>query len=366
MNLNHCRFLLSFLAVSTLSPAENLLIASETTAGGHIVTRLQLDGNAIDTFGGDAASRIRAHLTETEDHYFRTNSTAADSMSQFTKDGVFVRDISPDSSGSPRVANVCRNFANDSVFFTDVFGGSNVIREMDNLATGASSSFSLISYSGTAGVMDLDFGGPAGSEALFALSATAPSTGTYRVAKVDEGGNVVLFFDSADLVIPYVTDVGSVAVSPVNGDVFVATTTEIVRFSAAGTQLGKFAFVDTKPSLDVAASGNLFVGAFNSNQIFEFTPLGVLSNTITLAGSSRIIDVQVVSEPLVLGLEICPAVELTLSNTITGINYLLQFSGDLETWETDEVIPGDSDTGIQRFRSTKVEGRRFWRLIEAP
>jgi hypothetical protein len=64
----------------------------------------------------------------------------------------------------------------------------------------------------TAGVQALYFGGPAGSEALYGFSMTAPDGKGSRVFKVNAAG-AVTFFDSPDLALPYVNGVGSVAVS---------------------------------------------------------------------------------------------------------------------------------------------------------
>lgn len=184
----------------------------------------------------------------------------------------------------------------------DTFAGTNVIRHLDDPSTGASSPFVTLQYPGIAGISDLYFGGPIRREALYALTQTSPQIvpgGKYRVAKIDATG-AVQFFDNPELIIPFVFDVGSVAVAPIDGNIYVATTTKIVKMDASGAPLGSFTLEDGKPSLDVAVSGHIYVGHFSSTtgEIDVFLPSGMLIKTINVPGATRIIDVLIVRPPM--------------------------------------------------------------------
>jgi hypothetical protein len=62
-------------------------------------------------------------------------------------------------------------------------------------------------------------------------------------------------------------------------------------------------------------------------------------------------------------IEIHRALELVITELDPARNYLLQSSEDLEAWEDEEIIVGTQEE-ISRFRPTRHDPKRFWRLME--
>jgi hypothetical protein len=132
---------------------------------------------------------------------------------------------------------------------------------------------------------------------LYALTQTSPDIvpdPKCRVAKIDPNGQVQ-FIDNPKLKVPWVFDIGSLAVAPRGGNIYVATTTEVVEMDASGAPLGSFALVDTKPSLDVGLDGKIYVGHFDSTngQIDVFHQKGKLFKTINIPDATRVFDILI-------------------------------------------------------------------------
>ena len=64
-----------------------------------------------------------------------------------------------------------------------------------------------------------------------------------------------------------------------------------------------------------------------------------------------------------LPVEAFTAIELLITAPDPYRTYLLQGSDDMLSWTTEETITGATEK-IQRFRSTRGESKRFWRLVE--
>ncbi len=301
-----------------------LLVAHSVTDGSCAISQLDAtNGSLLRQFGtlpGTLASpctELRAHLALSGGFLYRSNGVSLNTISQFSSNGMLVRTIVPNTSGTPSIVPIARDFGNQSIYMVDTFGGTTTIRHLDDPSTGASSPFAAITfYTGIGGTSDLYFGGPSGSQALFALTQTDPAitpcfnTGfnpcPYRVAKINSNGNVQ-FLDNPNLIVPFVFDVGSLAVDPTSGtatsgNIYVATGNvsaaqpgSIVELSAAGAALGSFSLNDGKPSLDVDLSGNIFVGRASSTtgEISVFSASGVLVKTILVPNATRIIDVLI-------------------------------------------------------------------------
>jgi len=226
-------------------------------------------------------------------------------ISQFGSDGTLVSTIIPMTSTTHNVVQISRDFVNQSIYMVDTFAATNVIQHLDTPSTGASSPFAVLQYQGIAGISDLYFGGPSGSQALFALTQTDPSTNpcpvsgcAYRVAKVDANGNSQ-FIDNPNLIVPFTFDVGSLAVDT-SGNIYVATGNtsqpgSIVKIDSGGVVLSSFTLNDTKPSLDVDPAGNIFVGLASSStgQVSVF-PATVAVRTILVPNARSIFDVLIV------------------------------------------------------------------------
>ena len=249
-----------------------------------------MSGNVLRQFGeltsGHGQSEFRAHLAVAGGVLFRSNGTFLDTISQFDAQGQLIRTITPSSSATPKVNQIAPDFDEESIYFVDVFGGSNAVRHLDDPISGAQSTF--IPAAGAGSIQDLAFGGPDGSQALFALIAISP--GPYRISRIAPTGSIQ-FFDSAELTVSFTTDVGSVAVDPMNGNVYAATGTKIVQFDATGASIGSFPFSDLKPSIEVGPNGNIYVGRFDSGSISVFSSTGQFIETISIPGAVRIIDV---------------------------------------------------------------------------
>ena len=296
------------ISVMTLAPSVSavpleMFVAHTTTAGDHVISRIDEDGNVLDQFGGGKTNQFRSHITVSGDYLYRTNSSSPDAdIDQFTLDGTLVREIIPNSSVGHRTRAIARDFDNESVFFVDIDAGSNVVRHLDDAATGAQTLHSIISYAGVAGMIDLDFGGPAGNEALYALTPThpliAPGTGA-AVSRIDESGSVTLI-RSSSLDIPFSVDVGAISVDPVTGTIHVATSTTVVSFDTAGNELGSFATTagGGKPSLDVDFASNIYMGNFGLGEIDVFSSTGDVLRTISIAGAARVLDIFILEGSL--------------------------------------------------------------------
>ena len=290
--------LLLIFALVGQAAAQTIFVAHNTpNLGESVISALDKDGNLLSQFGlintGSIIPEFRAHLAQADGFFYRSNGTVLSTISRFDANGNPLGDIVVDSSASHTVNAIAADFADQSIFFTDIHAGTNVVRHLDDPSTGVSSSFALISYSGVAGVIDLYFGGPAGSQALYALNHTAPfAGGIARVARIDAGGSVT-FLDNPEFDTPFVLDIGALAVDPRNGDVVVATSTKVVRVDAAGTALGSFSLVDTKPSLDIDSDGTLYVGLFNTGEVHVLDENGTSLKVLQVPGATRVFDVRV-------------------------------------------------------------------------
>jgi hypothetical protein len=304
---------------------ETLLVAHQLTDGSTAISQLSLGGVLMNRFGTlpgtlDCCSfptEFRAHLALSGGFLFRSNGTypppffpVVDTISEFNPDGTLKATITPTTSLQHDIVPMAQDFANSSIYMVDAFGGTNLIWHLDNPSTGASSVFAGVFYTGVGEIVDLYFGGPIGSEALYALTQTSPSITpcvvpgcTYRVAKIGPTGTVQ-FFDNPELVVPFVFDIGSLAVAPIGGNIYVATSTKIVKMDASGAPLGSFPLVDPKPSLDVDVDGMIYVGHFGptvgsaTGQIDVFLPSGELVRTINVPGATRIYDILIVRPPM--------------------------------------------------------------------
>ena len=285
---------------------ETLLVAHELADGSTAISRLSLGGVLLQRFGTltpapGTSNEFRAHLALSGGFLFRSNGVVLNTISEFGPEGALKATITPNTSPQHNIVPIARDFANSSIYMVDTFAGTNVIRHLD-LSTGAGNAFVTLQYTGIAGITDLYFGGPARSEALYALTATSPQIvpgARNRVAKIDSTG-AVQFFDNPELIVPFIFDVGSLAVAPIDGNIYVATTTKIVKLDASGAPLGSFTLEDGKPSLDVDVDGHIYVGHFSSNigEIDIFLPSGRLIKTISVPGATRIIDILIVRPPM--------------------------------------------------------------------
>jgi hypothetical protein len=275
---------------NTFAPG-TVLVAHRTTAGSYVISQITDTGFLLRQFGAQDGDEFRSHLALSGGSLFRSDALGADTISQFAEDGTLIRTITPTSSAQHEIVPIARDFLNLSIFGVDTWGGTNVVRHLDDPSTGAMPDFAIVYFSDVAGIADLYF--DTGTNMLFALAQRNPASGPYRVAKIDAAGTQT-FYDSADFTVAYVFDVGSVAVNAANGNVHVATTANIVTLDAAGNQVGMFAAADNKPSLDVDASGNIYFGRFDSGQISVYSPAGALIRTIVVPSANRIVDVLII------------------------------------------------------------------------
>jgi hypothetical protein len=287
---------------SAQSVKETLLVAHELPDGSTAVSQLNVEGKLLKRFGnlpgsGAGSNEFRPHLTWSGGFLFRSNGIYLNTISEFNPDGTLKATITPTTSPQHNIVPIAQDFTNSSIYMVDTFAGSNVVRHLDDPTTGASSSFAVLQYEGIGGVSDLYYGRSDGSTALYALTPTSPDIvpdPRSRVAKIDANGTVQ-FFDNPKLKVPWIFDVGSLAVAPDGDTIYVATSTEIVEMDATGAPLGSFALVDTKPSLDVDAEGRIYVGHFDSTngQIDVFRPKGQLLKTINVPEATKVFDVLV-------------------------------------------------------------------------
>jgi hypothetical protein len=283
---------------------ETLLVAHELPDGSTAISQLSMHGELLQRFGAlpapapGSSNEFRAHLALSRRFLFRSNGVQLNTISEFNPAGKLKNTITPNTSTQHNIVPIAQDFTNGSIYMVDTFAGSNVIQHLDDPSLGASSPFATLQYAGIAGITDLYFGGPHGKKALYALTQTSTAVvpdGKYRVAKIDSTG-AVQFFDNPKLTVPFIFDVGSLAVAPMGGNIYVATTTEIVAMDASGAPLISFPFVDIKPSLDIDVNGNVYVGHFNSTtgQIDVFRPSGKLIRTLNVPGAIKIIDIVIV------------------------------------------------------------------------
>lgn len=285
---------------------ETLLVAHELSDGSTAVSQLSTQGKLLKRFGSlpgsvAALNEFRAHLAWSGGFLFRSNGVNLNTISEFNPDGTLKTTITPDTSPQHDIVPIAQDFTNDSIYMVDIFGSTNVIRHLDDPTTGASSPFATVAYIGIAGILDLCLGGSNGTKALYVLTQTDPVTvpdAQSRIAKIDPSGTVQ-FFDDPHLKVPYAFDVGSLAVAPHGSNIYVATTTEIVAMDSGGAHLGSFAFMDTKPSLDVAADGKIYAGRFDSTtgQVDVYNRKGDLLNMLHVPDATKIFDVLVASLP---------------------------------------------------------------------
>ena len=272
------------------------------------VVEMDTAGNLLNQFGVRSDSNsYYSHLAFVGGTLYRTlnfgncqSGATPGSIDEFWPSGTLLGTITPSTSVVGAYQAIAGDYTGQSATFVDLCAGSNVVYDLLAPTTGTFDTFATLSYNGSAGVQDLYFGGPAGSQALYAYGVTSPYfTVPYssRLARLDAQGNIT-YIDSPDLALPYANNVGSVAVSSVDGSVFAATSTLVVQFDASGNEIGTFPFVDTLPSLDVDPAGNVFVGSFNTGAISVYAPGGSLLQTIAspIAGGT-LLDIVVVSGP---------------------------------------------------------------------
>ncbi len=73
-------------------------------------------------------------------------------------------------------------------------------------------------------------------------------------------------------------------------------------------------------------------------------------------------NVELRLNPGASDLNIFHAVELEFFG-VAGLDYQIQYSADLETWEDDESIAGN-DEWVIRFRRTRPAAYRYWRVLQ--
>jgi hypothetical protein len=281
---------------------ETLLVAHELADGSTAISQLSIQGKLLKRFGtlpgaGAGANEFRPHLAWAGGFLFRSNGVILNTISEFNPDGTLNATITPNTSPEHDIVPIAQDFAGASIYMVDTFAATNVIRHLDDPLTGASSPFATLQYDGIAGISDLYMARSNGSTALYAFTQTNPQIvpgGKGRIARIDAGGTV-RFFDNPKLNVPWMFDVGSVAVSAKRGNIYVATTTEIVEMDESGTALGSFPFVDTKPSMDIAPNGELYAGHFDSTngQVDVFNRSGKLLKTINVPDATRVFDILI-------------------------------------------------------------------------
>ncbi|HEY6971994.1 MAG TPA: hypothetical protein VJA94_22475 [Candidatus Angelobacter sp.] len=280
--------------------SDTLLVAHELSDGSTAISQLSRTGALIQRFGVlpappfGVSNEFRAHLALSGGVLFRTNGVQLNTISDFNPDGTLAATITPSTSPQHKIIPIARDLSGRSIYIVDSFAGNNVIRHLDDILTGACSPFTVLQYPGMSGIVDMYCGGPRGHKALYALTATSPAIvpgANYRVAKIDPKGTIE-FIDNPKFTVTYLFDVGSVAVAPSTGNIYVANTSEVVELDALGTTLNAFAFVDAKPSLDVAGDGSVYIGYFESTtgQVDVFQA-GQLVDSFHIPDATKIIDV---------------------------------------------------------------------------
>lgn len=200
--------LVTLLASARPAAAQSLIVAHNTGRPGEsAISVLDMNGNVLRQFGeinpNGYQAEFRAHLADSGGVLSRSNGVFSGTISMFDTSGTLLRDVVVNSSAQHTVNAIAADFTNQSIFFVDVFAGTSCIRHLDDPATGASTVLGCVSYNGNAGVIDLYFGGPAGSEALYALNHTSPysTNGIERVARIDSHFNVT-FLDNSEFDTP--------------------------------------------------------------------------------------------------------------------------------------------------------------------
>jgi predicted outer membrane repeat protein len=284
------------------------IYASFHTGSSLEIVQLDLYGHVLNSFGSKAdPSSMFSHLAAIGGSLYRTlnfgscvSGASNGSIDELSWGGTLIRTIAPSTSSIGVYGAIAGDFTGESAMFVDLCAGSNVIHHLLDPSTSLSSAFATIGYNGVAGVQDLYFGGPPSSRALYAYTVTSPGQTlpyTSRLEKIDATG-AVAFIDSADLALPYVTNIGSVATSSVDGSIYAATGTLVVHFNATGNEVGSFSFADLAPSLDLDGSGNLYVASYNTGAISLYSPGGTLLRTVPspLSGAN-LLDIAVVAAP---------------------------------------------------------------------
>lgn len=275
--------------------ALDMFVAHSIDSGDYVISHIGADGSLLNRFGTTSNNEFRSHLAISGGHIYRSNpgNTSSSNIERYDFAGNLVDTINPQAGTTRSFRPIVRDYADASIYYTDTYGGTNIVRHLDDNATGANSTLALVGYSAGGGVADLDFGGISGSEALYGLHTTHPDYGPYRVSKIDAAGNVTLFPESSDLYVPYVTDLGSIAINPVTGQIHVATAYDVVTFDATGTQIDLFDALVSKPSLDVSLDGFLYLGNYANDQVSIYSTDGLLQDTISIPDAVRIVDIVV-------------------------------------------------------------------------
>jgi len=236
-----------------------ILVAHTIGDGSNRISQINQNGDLlgrIDPSEGFTGWNMRVHLSLTNQYLFYSDP-AQGTIRCYDKAGSLLHVIVPNSSNDPEIIQIVPDFENESIYLTDARGGTNLIRHLDNFETGQTSIFLTASYNSGGSVQDMFLGRWGENTALYSLCATHPSYGDYRLlqATADGGYN---YIDSDSLIVSYTTDVGSVTVDPANGNVYVATGTQIIKFDSNGNSFGSFSHQDSKPSIDVDPSGNIY------------------------------------------------------------------------------------------------------------
>jgi hypothetical protein len=276
----------------------NILVAHRLTSGVNVISELAPDGTLIRQFGNETLDIFRTDLVVSGEYLYRNETPYADTLGQFGSDGVRIRSITVGSFTSPVINSMAADFTGDGIFFTDVHAGTNVIRHLDDPATGDQTQFSMVTNS----LLDLYHASTLGGDYLYGVCYRYEDT--YQLVKVDSAGAVLQYIDSADLTMPYTTDIGAVAVNPITEHVFAATgnkdgdnTCKVIEFLPDGTQVDYFVIDELKPSLDVDDAGNLYIGRYmgdSAGQVSIYTPAGTLVDAIVLPDTTGVVDVLII------------------------------------------------------------------------
>jgi hypothetical protein len=276
-----------------------LLVSHEIACGSpgscsHAISVLDQAGNTLKQFGQIASDAFRAHLAFAGGTLYRTNEPYDHTLSRWDPAGNAVPVATPQTSTNHWIIPIEADQTGSSIFFFDVFAGSNVIRHLDNPLTGANTALNAIGWPDWAGeIGDMFTGGP--NNHTYAMVQVYPTIGPYRVAELSSSGAILqTYYDSA-WTVPYVFDVGSV-VADMAGNVYVATTTQVVSVNASGQHVGAWPLVDTKPSMAIDPAGHIYVGHYNtqSGLVTVHASNGTLLQQINVAGAGRITDVHYV------------------------------------------------------------------------
>jgi hypothetical protein len=137
----------------------------------------------------------------------------------------------------------------------------------------------------------------------------------------------------------------------------------VVRVEIQATITGDFAFsaieISSKVQHSVSAMRRTY-GSVNSSSAPSFGVIASGGEDLEV----RTVMAIVKPAPTIAGtIQVHPALELVITELDPARNYLLQSSEDLEAWEDEEIIVGTQEE-ISRFRPTRHDPKRFWRLME--